>query len=332
MVSPRPRPSRVSFDRSSRDGDGQTIGSRLVNGGTVRRRAPLAVTPGRLNRSPIRVSKTRRLARGTRQWRLGAAVTVPARRLRRMSAAKRLFSGRPEKGPAVHVRALVRSCPTAHAPRVPSRDARTMRRPRRSPSAYPRTCCGSSRCVSRSSAAGVRRLPAIPKRAFLFRGRRQRVVVTHARIAPVRPRGVPSRIARTSSHSQTLFSPPRSRAFPTRALPRNRVVTPDVVMDDASSAQKGTVAWISHLGARAPRLSGFLLARGFPGNAPAEGLTQFLRANVPAAIGFVAPHSLLPPRRMHGLCKRLATDAERVWFGSFAAFFFETTGIGAFAV
>ena len=77
MVSPRPRPSRVSFDRSSRDGDGQTIGSRLVNGGTVRRRAPLAVTPGRLNRSPIRVSKTRRLARGTRQWRLGAAVTVP---------------------------------------------------------------------------------------------------------------------------------------------------------------------------------------------------------------------------------------------------------------
>ena len=63
----------VSFDRSSRDGDGQTIGSRLVNGGTVRRRAPLAVTPGRLNRSPIRVSKTRRLARGTRQWRVGAA-------------------------------------------------------------------------------------------------------------------------------------------------------------------------------------------------------------------------------------------------------------------
>lgn len=161
-------------------------------------------------------------------------VTVPARRLRRMSAAKRLFSGRPEKSSAVHVRALVRSCPTAHAPRVPSRDARTMRRPRRSPSAYPRTCCGSSRCVSRSSAAGVRRLPAIPKRAFLFRGRRQRVVVTHARIASVRARGVPSRIARTSSHSQTLFSPPRSRAFPTRALPRNRVATPDAFMDDAS--------------------------------------------------------------------------------------------------
>jgi hypothetical protein len=228
-----PRPSRVSFDRSSRDGDGQTIGSRLVNGGTVRRRAPLAVTPGRLNRSPIRVSKTRRLARGTRQWRLGAgdgSGAQTATNVRRETP----FLGTPRKKFAVHVRALVRSCPTAHAPRVPSRDARTMRRPRRSPSAYPRTCCGSSRCVSRSSAAGVRRLPAIPKRAFLFRGRRQRVVVTHARIASVRPRGVPSRIARTSSHSQTLFSPPRSRAFPTRALPRNRVATPDAFMDDAS--------------------------------------------------------------------------------------------------
>ena len=158
-------------------------------------------------------------------WR--RAVTVPIADANECPPRKRLFSGRPEKGSAVHVRALVRSCPTAHAPRVPSRDARTMRRSRRSPSAYPRTCCGSSRCVSRSSAAGVHRLPAIPKRAFLFRGRRQRVAVTHARIASVRPRGVPSRTARTSAHSRALFSPPRSHVFPTRALPRNRVATPD---------------------------------------------------------------------------------------------------------
>ena len=74
----------------------------------------------------------------------------------------------------MHVRALVRPCPAAHAPRVPSRDARTMRWPRRSPSAYPRTCCGSSRCVFRSSVARVRGFPAIPKRAILFRGRRRR--------------------------------------------------------------------------------------------------------------------------------------------------------------
>ena len=99
---------------------------------------------------------------------------------------------------------------------------------------------------------------------------------------------------------------------------------------DASFAQKGTVAWISHLGARAPRLSGFLLARGFPGNAPAEGLTRFLRCNVPAAIGFVAPHSLLPPRRAHVACKRLANDFERVGFGfgSFAARFLRRPGSG----
>lgn len=75
MVSP-PRPSRVSFDRSSRSGDGQTIGSRLVNGGTVRRRAPLAVTPGRLNRSPIRVSKTGKLV----DWRAARVSGVLAPR------------------------------------------------------------------------------------------------------------------------------------------------------------------------------------------------------------------------------------------------------------
>lgn len=207
MLSPRPRPRRVSVDRSSRDGDGQTVGSRLVNGGTVRRRAPLAVTPGRLNRSPSRVSKTRRLARGTRQWRLGAAVTVPARKLRRMSAAKRLFSGRPEKGPAVHVRALVRSCPTAHAPRVPSRDARTMQRPQRSPSAYPRTCCGSSRCVSRSSVARVRGFPAIPKRAILFRGRRRR-------------RGRADRARALARSPSRTRAPPITHAVLPSALPR----------------------------------------------------------------------------------------------------------------
>ena len=208
MLSPRPRPRRVSVDRSSRDGDGQTVGSRLVNGGTVRRRAPLAVRPD--------VSIDRGSEASNENWSLGARhASAPSRRApswERFSAVKRLLRNLFLGGSAVHVRALVRSCPTAHAPRVPSRDARTMRRPRHSPSAYPRTCCGSSRCVSRSSAAGVRRLPAIPKRAFLFRGRRQRVVVTHARIASVRPRGVPSRIARTSSHSRTLFSPPRFRA------------------------------------------------------------------------------------------------------------------------
>lgn len=74
---------------------------------------------------------------------------------------------------------------------------------------------------------------------------------------------------------------------------------------------QGTIAWISHLGRRAPRLSGALLARGFPGNAPAASLTAFVRANVPAAVGFVAPHSLLPPRRMSRLCRRFAEAETR---------------------
>ena len=69
MLSPRPRPRRVSVDRSSRDGDGQTVGSRLVNGGTVRRRAPLAVRPDVSIDRGSEASKTGRLARGTRQRR-----------------------------------------------------------------------------------------------------------------------------------------------------------------------------------------------------------------------------------------------------------------------
>ena len=69
MLSPRPRPRRVSVDRSSRDGDGQTVGSRLVKGGTVRRRAPLAVRPDVSIDRGSEASKTGRLARGTRQRR-----------------------------------------------------------------------------------------------------------------------------------------------------------------------------------------------------------------------------------------------------------------------
>ena len=64
-----------------------------MNGGTVRRRAPLAVTPGRLNRSPIRVSIGARHA--SVSWRLvrdGSGV-----RKRRMSAAETPFLGTPRK-------------------------------------------------------------------------------------------------------------------------------------------------------------------------------------------------------------------------------------------
>ena len=72
MLSPRPRPRRVSVDRSSRDGDGQTVGSRLVKGGTVRRRAPLAVRPD--------VSIDRGSEASNENWSLGARhASAPSR-------------------------------------------------------------------------------------------------------------------------------------------------------------------------------------------------------------------------------------------------------------
>ena len=207
MLSPRPRPRRVSVDRSSRDGDGQTVGSRLVNGGTVRRRAPLAVRPDVSIDRGSEASKTGRLARGTRQRRRVERAQLGTIFRREKRLLRNLFLG----GSAVHVRALVRPCPAAHAPRVPSRDARTMQRPQRSPSAYPRTCCGSSRCVSRSSAARVRGFPAIPKRAILFRD---------ARIALGRSRGL--RHARALHQSLTRSVPhavlPRAPSPPERHL------------------------------------------------------------------------------------------------------------------
>ena len=90
MLSPRPRPRRVSVDRSSRDGDGQTVGSRLVKGGTVRRRAPLAVRPD------VSIDH-----RGVENWSLGARhASAPSRRaplgtiFRRETPFAEPFSGR----------------------------------------------------------------------------------------------------------------------------------------------------------------------------------------------------------------------------------------------
>lgn len=203
MLSPRPRPRRVSVDRSSRDGDGQTVGSRLVNGGTVRRRAPLAVRPDVSIDRGSEASKTGRLARGTRQRRRVERAQLGTIFRREKRLLRNLFLG----GSAVHVRALVRPCPAAHAPRVPSRDARTMQRPQRSPSAYPRTCCGSSRCVSRSSVARVRGFPAIPKRAILFRGRRRR-------------RGRADRARALARSPSRTRAPPITHAVLPSALPR----------------------------------------------------------------------------------------------------------------
>ena len=166
MLSPRPRPSRVSLDQSSRDGDGQTIGSRLVNGGTVRRRAPLAVRPDVSIDRGSEASKTGRLARGTRQsiqqWRAAPFGACPPRNA---------FSGMRQK--------KVLQCTPARA------SAHVRPRTRLESRRETRTRCGGygtrpfrirvralgPRGASPARTSRVRGVPAIPKRAFLFRGR-----------------------------------------------------------------------------------------------------------------------------------------------------------------
>ena len=55
----------------------------------------------------------------------------------------------------------------------------------------------------------------------------------------------------------------------------------------------GTVAWISHLGERAPWLRFALPAEGYPGNAPSSaGALGFVARNVPLSLVFVVPHSV----------------------------------------
>ena len=61
----------------------------------------------------------------------------------------------------------------------------------------------------------------------------------------------------------------------------------------------GTVAWISHLGERAPWLRFALPAEGYPGNAPSSaGALGFVARNVPLSLVFVVPHSVFLPSRL----------------------------------
>jgi len=63
----------------------------------------------------------------------------------------------------------------------------------------------------------------------------------------------------------------------------------------------GTVAWVSHLGARVPALQPWLPAGGAPLNPTAASVAVFFRSNLILAIGFVLPHSLLRPVRLRRL-------------------------------
>ena len=69
----------------------------------------------------------------------------------------------------------------------------------------------------------------------------------------------------------------------------------------ASQVLAGTVAWVSHLGARITALGRLLPGHGAPVNAPASGIFTFFGANVPLACCFVLPHSILLPHRLRKL-------------------------------
>ena len=306
MLSPRPRPRRVSVDRSSRDGDGQTVGSRLVKGGTARAAGARHSLCARVSRSIIRgVEKTGRLARGTRQRR-----RVERLGWERFSAVKRLLRNLFWEVPqctsarsSAHVRPRTRL-------EGKSRDARTMWRPRRSPSAYPRTGCWArgafSARPSRASAGFPRSRPAAPPFPFpggppsRTRGSRsgaRAVSVTHARAPPITHAVLPSALPRAPSPferrpaqlgiSRIILIGHRPRGSRTPARPRR--------------------------GFRA------LKRAGFPQQPARGGALAFLRANIPAAIGFVAPHSLLPPPQMYRLCRGVAAAAERRRAGTFSS-------------
>jgi len=63
----------------------------------------------------------------------------------------------------------------------------------------------------------------------------------------------------------------------------------------------GTVAWVSHLGARVPALQPWVPAGGAPLNPPVASVPHFFQANLLLALAFVLPHSLLRPVRLRKL-------------------------------
>ena len=260
-------------------GDGQTVRSRLVKVEPQAARATRRA-PGCLDRSS-EASKTGRLARHTQRRRVERQLGAIFRR-----ETLWVLWEVPQC-----VRALVRPCPAAHAPRVPSRDARSIRWPRRSPSAYPRTCCGSSRCVS-ARPSRVRGFPAIPKRAIAAGG-----VVTDARIA-LGARAVSVTHARSANHSRSFPPPFHARRHRSNATRPN----------SASRASFNRAPSRGSHSQQPPRLQA-LLSAGFPNNRPRRG-SAFLRANaLPRSASSRHTRCYLP--HMYRLRRGAAAAAER---------------------
>merc|ERR1712187_689056 len=83
----------------------------------------------------------------------------------------------------------------------------------------------------------------------------------------------------------------------------------------------GILAFVSHLGEQAPWLAPFLPATGQTmSGGSASTLSEFLRCNIPGALLFVLPHSLLRPQRLYAWFARIGLAAyDRLAYNLLAA-------------
>merc|ERR1712151_36967 len=83
----------------------------------------------------------------------------------------------------------------------------------------------------------------------------------------------------------------------------------------------GILAFVSHLGEQAPWLGPFLPASGQTmRGGSASTLLEFFRCNIPGALLFVLPHSLLRPQRLYAWFARIGLAAyDRLAYNLLAA-------------
>merc|ERR1712217_435044 len=100
-----------------------------------------------------------------------------------------------------------------------------------------------------------------------------------------------------------------------------QIVTVYLVASYITWGLLGIVAFVSHLGEQAPWLAPLLPAAGqtMRGGA-ANTLLEFLRCNIPGALLFVLPHSLLRPQRLYVWFARVGLAAyDRLAYNVLAA-------------
>lgn len=303
-----------------------------MNGGTVRRRAPLAVTPGRLNRSPIRVSIGARHASVVSWLRASDGSGV---RKRRMSAAETPFLGTPRK--------RFRSARPRARPLMSDRARASSPVARR---AHDAAIAALALCISAYVLWVLAvRLPLVrrgrpqasrdPEARFPF-SRAAATSRRHARADRVRaPTRCPfANRAHIRSLTRALLSATLSRVPNTRAPAKPRRDTVDAF--DARRIVRSKGHRRVDLAPRRARAASFRfpLGAGLPRQRPsgrahaisARERSRGDRLRRAALVAASAAHA----RRVQKTRARRRTRRFRVRFLRGA--FFETTGIGAFAV